>query len=179
VKLETFATLVLVGALGAGTLPLIGGLRSLKREVSAEHAYADVRQAQFVPTSTSGVDVWGQLRYERLPANAKRFVLFGLRHATLREDLRFWEEISSRLAAESSVHLVAYCDGGACARAVARQKVAFAVMQYGEAVTVQAVLNADATGQSILADGSMRPLRPVSWRASKGVVEEIVKEVLK
>jgi hypothetical protein len=182
VKLETIAAAVLVGALAAGTLPLMKAFRGLRSQIRQEHISADITRQNLIVRSIRGVDVSGRPRFELQPAKAKRFVLFGLRSATVSEELRIWDSLASHLVNEPNVYLIAYCDGVACASAVSRTHPSstLAVLAYGEPITVQAVLNADAKGQFLVVDGALRPLRSVSWRGpDRGTLDILAREVLK
>lgn len=178
--MEVVIEIALAGALAACAVPLSKEIGAVRSQADFERTIAAKNQ-QIILRSTGGIDVSGRLVYEVLPQNAKRFVIFGLRHSTLQEDVRLWSAAVALLATEPDVHVIGYCDGAACAESVtnANQSLDFTIIAYGEAAAVQAVLNADAQGNLLVSDGRMMPLRQIRWRIPGQVAANIVKEVLR
>ncbi len=82
---------------------------------------------------------------------ADRYVVFLLHADSLRSDLGFWNSASIVLGPQSRTALIAYCGGTACSE-MAQQSGAhrFPILQYGDAVSIQALVDADSYGAAIV-----------------------------
>jgi len=180
VKLDLLARIVVIAALAAGISPLRNAIKRIKTDAANERRSSS-RAVNPAATSAMGIDVWGRLRFQTLPSDARRFVLFAVRQSSLSADLLLWEQVASRLPRERGVYLVGYCDNSACVNSIsgADHKPTFSVLAFGEPAALQAVLSADGKGESLLATGGMRPLRRFKWRTPEPTADNILNEVLK
>ena len=88
-------------------------------------------------------------------------VAFFLRYDSLDADLMFWNEVGSYLAELDTVKLIAYCESVLCIEAVKRNPdiAHFTVLEYGNVIDMQAIVNADMAGEFWL-----RGTKRVKWR---------------
>jgi hypothetical protein len=164
-KVVVVVEAALVAALAVFGVRLASEARALDRK-------SDVMKSQvssnwgIVLQSVTGIDVSGHLVGDVIPPGTKRFVVFGLRGATLQQDLNFWISAAALLAKDGGIHFVGFCDDEPCADGVRHlaQPLSFPVIAYGEASGSQAVINADAEGNCILLSGGLATAGKVSWR---------------
>ena len=108
-----------------------------------------------------------------------KYLAFLLRRSSLPQDLAFWREVSRLMTAQTGIQLVGYCDSVQCADSIrSRQPLPFVVLQYGEAGSVQAVVNADARGQAVIkAAGAINSA--ILWRSPGAEPLKIVQEAIR
>jgi hypothetical protein len=179
-KTRIIAKVVLCVGLFTCATALINDLQSLGSAIDSERRLAEKNDDMLV-TFASGVDVWGRIASEELPSGVTRVAVFVLRSSTIQDDIETWSRVAESLTAEHAVQVVGYCDSMRCAEFVRRSSPPppFAVIEYGQAGSAQAVVNADAKGEFALLDGRAIELRRIQWRRPALAAADIVKEVLK
>ena len=170
----------MIAALAISGVRLRPALARTWRRVETERAYLS-RDRRLSLSSLAGIDRDGKRVLDQLPKNVRRWVVVGLRTATLNDDVAYWTAVAAALPSDGQIRLVGYCDNSDC-RQVLNQtadKPPFPVLVYGEAVPSQAVANADAAGQYVLLDKDLTRLRRTSWRSSRPQPSETAAEVAK
>lgn len=153
--------------------------RALDRRVEQQQLIAS-RNRTLLVQSERGIDAFGH-PVDSLPADAdERTVTFLLHGQHLTTDLEFWLQVESLLPKNSTVRLIAYCDGEVCVNAIrhAEPSPNFPVLAYGEITSSQAVINADMDGDSILQIGSGLGLRKIPWRAQRQTPQRLVSSLI-
>lgn len=140
------------------------------------------------PLDARGIGVHG----ERIDPSAvpaiTRIGAFVIRHASVAADVQFWREAANLLPAESTIQLVAYCDGEDCARTIRDEfdLPEFPVIAFGEVVASQAVMNADLAGAFVIIrhgqdqpGGSRARTDAVRWRDQVLSPVQVVESLLR
>lgn len=168
----------MIAALAVSAMHLRPELARTWRGVETERAYL-LRDSRLSLSSLAGIDPNGQRVLDVLPKDVRRWVVVGLRTATLRDDVEYWTAVATALPSDGQIRLVGYCDSSDCRQVLSQEadKPPFQVLVYGEAVPSQAVANADAAGQYVLLDMDLKRLRRTSWRSPRPQPSETVAEV--
>jgi len=115
----------------------------------------------------AGIDVMGNNVYSVFSDKAdgieKSVAAFLLRYDSLDADLQFWNEVSNHLSGIDNIRLTAYCENDRCVEAVRKKTdmVDFTVLEYGEILDMQAVIEADAVGEFCLRKNRFKR---INWR---------------
>jgi hypothetical protein len=168
-KNESSIGIVLIIILGFYGWLLAKQTRALSEQTKTAQAIADANQTLGF-LSESGIDVSGRLVSPFWPPGTKHTLVFMLRGTTVRADLDFWRNVATLLPKDAGIRLVGYCDGDDCANFVRSDARLpdFPVIAYGEILSSQALVNADAQGNGLLLlDQKKHPLssKRVGWRA--------------
>ncbi len=140
---------VLIGLLSVYGWLLIDGLPPSR--VTREQILIETnKRLRFA--DASGIDVWGERVNPLQVRGTNGIIAFLLRNASLGRDLRFWQEVSGLIPKGSGICLVGYCDGSACAEAMRNNPLSgeFPIIEYGEIIDSQALINADMEGAFIM-----------------------------
>jgi len=145
---------------------LFGAMERLKSKNPKLRAIESYNRLVF--SDGAGIDVMGNKVdsvFTGETDETERYVAaFLLRNESLKDDLKFWNEVGSRLPELGIVvRLTAYCENDRCIEAVRKNPdmARFTVLEYGGAVDMQAVIGADAAGEFWLrGNGSKR----IKWR---------------
>jgi hypothetical protein len=176
---ETAVGILLIIILSCYELQFSRSILLLKRQPQLEQAMrASNHRITF--QSESGIDLRGNLIHPLPPTQADRSIIFLLRGTTLKADLDFWIRVKSLLPKESAVRLIGYCDGLICASTIRRsnQPPDFPIIEYGEIIGSQALINADGLGYSILRREQWLQPKLIKWRAPESTPQETIREVL-
>ena len=117
--------------------------------------------------SGSGIDVIGNsvdsIKVKETTSLGRNKVAFLLRYSSLDADLQFWNEVRGLLLNNDDVQLVAYCENTHCVDVIKNKPdmADFTVLEYGEIVDIQAVLNVDANGEFWLLGKNTKKIK---WR---------------
>jgi hypothetical protein len=170
----------LIAVLAISALRLRPELERTWRGVDVERAYL-ARDRRLSLSSLAGIDPSGQRVLDVLPKDVRRWVVVGLRTATLHDDVRYWSAVAAALPPDARIRLVGYCDSSDCRQALSQdgEKPSFQVLVYAEAVPSQAVASADAAGQYVLLDKDLRRLRRTTWRSPRPQPSETAVEIAK
>jgi hypothetical protein len=176
VKSEILIETILVGALAIYGVRLAKEIRTLRLQPDRQQFLATANE-RLALHSVTGIDTSGQLVNKIIVPGTKRFMVFGLRNSNLAEDLSFWSNAAALVHKDGGISFVGFCDSKACVEAVRSnyQSLRFPVIAYGEAVSSQALLNADAEGNFILLDGGLRTISTMQWRQPGLTPEYIVR----
>lgn len=168
----------MLAALAISAMHLRPELARTWRGVEIERAYL-VRDRRLSLSSLGGIDPNGQRVLDVLQKDVRRWVVFGLRTATLPDDVSYWTAVVTALPSNAQIRVVGYCDSSACRQVLNQQpdKPRFQVLVYGEAVPSQAVATADAAGEYVLLDKDLKRLRRVSWRSPRPQPSQTAAEV--
>ena len=180
VNMETLIGVVLIAILGYYGWRLSKAAPPLMWRPHAEQAIVASNQS-LVFQSEEGIDIWGKPVYPVPPPEAERTIIFLLHAATVRADLDFWHQVELLLPKHAGLRLVGYCDGNSCAdfvRGDARPPD-FPVIEYGEIIGSQALVNKDAQGYSILRSESWFQPKLVEWRVLGKTPLSVVQELLR
>ena len=116
----------------------------------------------------AGIDIMGNkidsIFTDKADETERLIAAFLLRHDSLDDDLKFWNEVGGHLSElDIVVRLTAYCENNRCVEAVKKNpgKAHFTVLEYGGVLDMQAVIGADAAGEFRLRGN--RPGR-IEWR---------------
>lgn len=140
---------------------------------------ANLATEQKLPfTAAKGINVYGKPVSVDIFSKDHPLGVFLLRGRQLEQDLTFWRSVSD-LVVKKGLTLVAYCDGLSCSDGV--RKLAspppFEVIEYGEAVSSQALLNDDREGNCLkLVDSKKRP-KKVGWRSAESTPVKVAMEL--
>lgn len=174
--MATIVQLVLIGILAYCGVSLRTQFDKTRSGIRIERDRAAMTQQ--VVTSVTGIDVSGKLR--AAPAQGPtRFVVAGLRASSADEDLRVWTSVAELLKTDPAIHIIGYCDERGCAdKALAMSpSLPLTVMRCAEAANGQALLRADAQGESLVLDRDMKTIKRIAWRSPRKAPAEIVREV--
>jgi hypothetical protein len=168
----------MIAALVASALHLRPQMARTWRGVDTERAYLS-RDRRVSLSSLAGIDSNGQRVLEELPKEVQRWVVVGLRTATLRADLQYWTAVTSALPSDRQIRVVGYCDSSECGQVLRRtaERPPFQVLAYGETIPSQAVANADTAGEYVVLDKQLVRLRRTSWRSPRPQPSETAAEV--
>lgn len=113
-------------------------------------------------------------------AESNGTVFFLIRGARAKDDITFWHAIELLLPVDARIGLLGFCDGEACANALRECHTClfdFPVIEYGEIVSSQAVVDADNEGEAIRLSHDKKTFAKVPWRASGLTARQIVRAV--
>jgi hypothetical protein len=107
-------------------------------------------------------------------------IAFLLRGASIQEDLALWHQVFLLLPKDQA-RMVGYCDGDECVAAARRMQSpsGFSILAYGEMISAQSVVNADAKGFSIFSDNRHSGPKLVAWRNAEDTPQSFVQKVLR
>jgi len=118
-------------------------------------------------TGGAGMDIMGNMVnsvFTNKSDESERIVAaFLIRYNSLDADLKFWNEVNSHLSGLDTIRLTAYCENIKCIDAIRNnpEKLHFIILEYGGAMDMQSIINADAAGEFWLRGD--RPAR-INWR---------------
>jgi len=180
VKTLTNATLqsvLLLIVLSLYAWSLVKDLATLEQWRKAQAALArdDVAYGE-----SSGVSVVGTAIHAPALSRGTDMV-FVLRHKSLQNDLSFWQQVKAAMGAEKLVGLVGYCDSQLCVEDVRTMAPPpFPVLAYGEAASIQAVMDADVHGLALVIKGAVgRSVSRIHWRKPGTTPQAVVQEALR
>lgn len=107
----------------------------------------------------------------------KKTIVFLLHDQTLTRDLDFWNQTEQLLAHQADIAIIGYCESRNCTHALLNKTHAFPVRSYGEVVSMEALINADADGRAILCVNGKSATAKISWREEGNSPEKLVREV--
>lgn len=171
-----FVQILFICILGASGWYLFGLMK--KAESNNINQKRVERNNDLVFASGAGIDIFGNEIEPFLVNNrdgTEAFaVAFLLRHDSLDNDLKFWNEAASLLSELDTVRLTAYCDDARCVEAVRKNPdmARFTILEYGAVVDMQAVFNSDANGEFCLRGD--RTLKKIKWRDGTLTLNDIV-----
>jgi hypothetical protein len=179
VRADTVVGFALIGILGFGGCVLAKKVTALSVKPKMAEAIEDTSQ-RLPFRSEAGIDLSGRTVFPLPPPGVRHTVVFMLRGASVQTDLAFWRKVESLLPKNAAIRLVGYCDGDVCVNAVRGEAVApdFPVIAYGEITGSQALLNADAQGNSFLLSEEWFQPKRISWRAPVSTPQAVVQEAI-
>lgn len=151
---------------------------TLKREqeYQARTAHINLSIAYIQP---SGIDIYGK-QVVASSLGAKRNIVFLLRNESLQNDLNYWSHVKTLLDSNKEIGLVGYCDSQLCAESMRKgPSLAFPVLAFGEAASIQAVANADANGEAILKKVGTPSQSKISWRGAENYPQRVAQEAIR
>lgn len=181
--MKSIAWMCLVLALGYCLLVVTGDLRLML----ADRAYVrrlGSQNATLMVTHIGGVDVFGRPYFPPPRSWTPDYVFFVLRARSLRPDVAYWQAVAAAVprSRRRAVTFLAYCDGMRCAQdARAIERLPFRIIAFAAVNDMQAMINADTRGQSLVVRPGAAPLPPVQWRGGRTsparAAEEIMDEI--
>jgi hypothetical protein len=155
---------------------------SLLKDVStfkqgqARLAVTQTRQVGF--KDPIGISIDG-ISLDRASLHSERYIAFLLRNQSLRSDLSFWDQVNVLLGSRAEIKLIGYCDGQSCADSIRTlPKPSFSILAYADAVSAQAVANADAEGLAVLKVAG-RSRSSIAWRGKGATPRQTSEEALR
>ena len=175
---NTVQAVLLIIALGFYGWSLAKDLTTLKLGPENE-AIAARENLGIVYAQPSGVSVYGK-QIIRSSLGTKKSLVFLLRSESLQNDLSYWGRVGMLLDSHKEIGLAGYCDSQQCAESIRKmQPLAFPVLEFGEATSIQAVVNADAGGNAILKDVGTYLQSNILWRAAESSPQEAAQEAIR
>jgi len=176
---DLFLGIILVALLGFYSIRLAWSIHSIRQWSQAARS-AD-RSSDLVFQSEAGISVWGDPVYPVSAKQAQRTIVFLLHGDKIGSDLAFWHRVKLLVPSDAGLRLVGYCDGIVCADAVRHEanRSDFPVIAYGEVISSQALINADAKGNSILRSEQWLHSKNIKWHTPMSTPSIVVQEALK
>jgi hypothetical protein len=112
--------------------------------------------------------------------SGRKHVAFLLRNKSLQDDLNFWTQVNTLLGSRTIIGLIGYCDSQQCVDAIRTLRpLPFPVLAYGEAVSIQAVADADAHGLAIVKVAGAQTRSKIVWRKTGSAPQTVVQEAVR
>ena len=150
------------------------------RKWPENQANLSARNNTLVFRTAAGIDIHGNHIVDSAKASGvKRTVGFLIRTSHVRRDVEFISRVQQLLASRPEIRVVAFCDGIACSHSglVGDGALGFPIIAYGEVVSTEAVVNADALGLCVMRDSTRGDSRRTSWRSEKDSPATVVQEL--